>query len=304
MKKIFLMIAATAAIMAVTGCKGNAEGENNGNDSTATEQNVDGETASTTNPWPWDFPQNVKIEAEEGQWVLAPYTFYPGAIKDGKNLEDAILIFYSTPMKSVGEEKSELRGADMPIPNALIIPMDPKATAKKGDLVLTWWQSGSGLKRAIVTDDSNPAEPKVHYLDLSYKDDPENPGSAQKHDNEQLKPGSFLVMHDGAWEPGAQVACKDGDDWLLGRMIREQDGKVLVLGFSDKVKAYKKDDVKIVPFKENIKVGDNVWCKFAATYENDGYKVTKVDDKIGRVWVERNGKTEVYSFYEVTKVLD
>ena len=74
MKKYLLMIAAAAAIMATTGCKGNAEGNPEGADSTATEQTAE-QATEATNPWPWDFPQNAKIEAEEGQWVLAPYTF-------------------------------------------------------------------------------------------------------------------------------------------------------------------------------------------------------------------------------------
>ncbi|MBO4871433.1 MAG: hypothetical protein J5565_05570 [Muribaculaceae bacterium] len=298
MKKIYLLIAVALTAMATVSC-GNAENNADGTDSTATEQTT--ETAAV-NPWPWDFPQNVKIEAEEGQWVLSPYTFYPGALKDGEDPAEKVLIFYSTKMTSVGDTKSTVNN-DVEMPNALIIPLAKDAQAKKGDILLTWWQKGSGMKRAIVKDASNPAEPKVDYLDMEYSDDPEKPGFAQREADQQLKPGTFNILTDGEWQPGAQVACKnDRGEWDAATLLYEQDSKVLVLGFSDKVKAYKKDDVKLIPFKENINVGDKVYAKWVAGYK-EGYTVTKVDKNLGRYWVEKDGKTEVKAFGEVTKLL-
>ena len=290
-----------AIIMAATAlfsCAGNAESTADGTDSSATEQ-----ATSSVNPWPWDFPQNVKLEAEPDQMILAPYTFYPGALEDGKNPAEQTLIFYSTKMTEVGESKSKVN-TDVELPNALIIPLAKDAQAKKGDIVLTWWQSGSGLKRAIVKDASDPSAPKVDYLDMEYGDDPENPGFAQKFADDPLKPGTFNIITDGEWQPGAQVACKnDRDGWDAATLIREQDGKVLVIGFSSKVKAYKKEDVKLIPFKEDLKVGDDVRAIWVSGYQ-DGYKITKIDKNLGRIWVERDGKTEVKAFGEVTKVLN
>ena len=94
-------------------------------------------------------------------------------------------------------------GQDIEMPNALIIPIPQGQTAKKGDIVLTWWQSGSGMERAIVTDDSNPASPKVCYLDMDWKDD--GKGFANDHNNEQLRPNTFTVLKNNEWQPGAQV---------------------------------------------------------------------------------------------------
>ena len=298
MKKIYLLIAVALTAMATVSCN-NAENNADGTDSTATEQTT--ETAAV-NPWPWDFPQDVKIEAEPDQWVLSCYTFYPSALEKGEDPADQVLIFYSTKMTEVGESKSKVNN-DVEMPNPFIIPLAKDAQAKKGDILLTWWQKGSGLKRAIVKDASNPAEPKVDYLDMEYSDDPEKPGFAQREADQQLKPGTFNILIDGEWQPGAQVACKnDRDGWDAATLLYEKDGKVLVLGFSDKVKAYKKEDVKLIPFKENINVGDAVHAKWVAGYE-DGYKVTKIDKNLGRIWVEKDGKTEVKAFGEVTKLL-
>lgn len=251
--------------------------------------------AQEVNPFPWDFPQDIEIEAEPGQWVLSCYTFYPKALKNDKKVEDANLIFYSTKMTEVGETKSKVN-IDVEMPNALIIPLDKDAKAKKGDIVLTWWQNGSGLQRAIITDASNPSEPKADFLDLNYEN------FATKFADTPLEPGSFTVLEDGEWKSGAQVAIRKGNRWLCGTLIHEKDGKVLVLGFADKVSAYKKEDCRLIPFMEKIKKGDEVWAEWVGTYRN-GYKVKKVDMNIGRIWVEKSGEVEVKSIAEVTKVL-
>ena len=256
--------------------------------------------AAQYNAFPWDFPQDVKIEAEPGQWVLSCYTYYPSAVQDQKDLNDEVLIFYSTKMEQVGETTSTVGGKEMP--NALIIPLDPNAKAKKGDIVLTWWQSGSGLERAIVTDASNPAEPKVIYLDMDWTGDPDHPGFADRHANETLKPGTFNILTDGEWQPGAQVAAFDGRQWLKGTLIHEQDGKVLVLGWASHIYAYKKENCRLIPFKEKLKKGDAVHATFVDGY-SEGYTVKKVDEKVGRVWVDDDGREKIMSIVDVTKVL-
>ena len=59
------------------------------------------------------------------------------------------------------------------VPNAYIVAIPPKQTAKKGDIILTWWQSGSGMNRAIVIDDTDASTPVVRYLDIDFN----NPAS-------------------------------------------------------------------------------------------------------------------------------
>ncbi|MBR6181616.1 MAG: hypothetical protein IKQ77_10430 [Prevotella sp.] len=263
--------------------------------------------AQDNNTWPWDFPQQVKVKIVEGQTVLSPYTYYPQAVKEGKPPKEAVLIFYDTTVKNVGEEKSTLAtyNGEVEMPNALIIPLPNNAKAKKGDVVLTWWQSGSGLERAIVVDDSNPLEPKVCYLDQRWPDNPESPKLAEKKKGESLKPSSFAVIKDKQWQSGAQVAIHKDNEWLAGTLIHVEGSKVLVLGFGSKVEAYDKADVRLIPFKEKIKVGDEVWATWVNTYR-PGYVVTHVDNEAGRVYVKgkNSSSVEAKSIAEVTKILE
>ena len=259
------------------------------------------------NAWPWDFPQDVKLKLEVGQPVLSPYTYYPSTVEKGEPLPKAVLIFYDATVKEVGEEKTKLDkfNGEVEMPNALIIPLPKKAKAKKGDVVLTWWQSGSGMQRAIVVDDSNPQEPKVCYFDLTWPDNPESQKLEEKRKGEQLKPGSFAVLKNGQWQSGAQLAIRKGNDWLKGTLIHVEGNKVLVLGFGSKIEAYNKADVRLVPFKEKIKVGDKVWASWVSEYR-PGYVVTAVDDLTGHVYVQREGKgsVESKSLADVTKILE
>lgn len=305
MKKMFLALT-IAASLSMWSCTGSGDNTANGGDSTAV---AAPETTSQMDPkaWPWDFPISTGEQLTDGQLVLAPYTYYAVALEDGEDLLQKSLIFYKTNLKTAGKEKSVVNyKEDYELPNSLIIGIPEGQTAKKGDIVLTWWQSGSGLKRAIVRDDSNPAEPKVDYLDMKMDIDPNSKVNfAEKYANEQLKPNSFIVLKEG-WNPGAQVACKDEKGrWLPAILVKATDDKVLVLGFSDRVEVYPKADCKLIPMNdEGVKAGDKVWGKFVGTYEPD-YTVNKVDAERGRVWVTTDmGKEEILSILEVTKVLN
>ncbi len=262
---------------------------------------------SDYNPWPWDFPQDVKLKLEAGQTVLSPYTYYPISLEKRAPLREAVLIFYDTTVKEPKDEKSILNnfGKEVEMPNALIIPLPKNAKAKKGDVVLTWWQSGSGMQRAIVVDDKNPQEPKACYLDMNWPDNPDSPKLEEKRMGETLKPGSFAVLKDKQWQSGAQVAIRRDASWLKGILIHTEGDRVLVLGFGSKIEAYDKSDVRIVPFKEKIKVGDKVWASWVNVYKPD-YIVTAVDNETGHVYVKREGSSSIESrsITEVTKILE
>ena len=265
--------------------------------------------AQTDAAWPWDFPMSTGEQLTDGELILAPYTYYKVAIDDKEDLMRKGLIFYKTNLKTAGAEKSVVNYKDdYELPNSLIIGIPEGVTAKKGDILLTWWQSGNGMKRAIVRDDSNPAEPKVDYLDMDLRLDADGTvsGSAERNANEQLKPNSFIVLHDGEWAPGAQVACKNGrGEWNAATLIKATDDKVLVSGFSSRISVYPKDDCRLVPMgDEDMKAGDTVWGVWVGTYQR-GYTVDKVDKERGRVWVtDDRGNKKILSILEVTKVLD
>jgi hypothetical protein len=158
--------------------------------------------------------------------------------------------------------------------------------------------------RGILRDDSNPAEPKVDYLDM--KLDPSSKVNfADEHANEQLKPNSFIVLHDGQWEPGTQVACKDERGrWLAAKLIKATDDKVLVQDFGSKIAVYPRSECKLIPLSdEGIKAGDEVYGAPINIYES--FTVEKVDNERGRVWgTDRYGKKRIINILQVTKVLD
>lgn len=268
---------------------------------------VNATAQETDTAWPWDFPQGVNIKAETGQLVLSCYDHYFDAVKAGKSLHDNTMIFYKTSMEKVGSEKSMLASwqKEVEVPNALIIPLDQKAKAKKGDVVLTWWQSGSGMQRAIVIDDSTPTEPRVCYLDLGWPDNPDSPKTAERRKGEQLKPGTFTVIKNGKWQSGEQVAYRNNGEWHSGRIIHTAGDKVLLSVFANYIEATTKDRIKVIPFKEKFKVGDKVSVIWVRSYR-PGYTVVKVDEAYGRVYVKADGKdrVECKSIVEVTKVLD
>ena len=306
MKKMFLFAVAGMTMTALSCCAGSSDSTSPTSDSAS----VASEATAQMDPsaWPWDFPISTGEQLSDNQLVLAPYTYCKVAIDDGEDLNRKGLIFYHTNLKTAGKDKSVVNFKDdYELPNSLIIGIPEGATAKKGDILLTWWQSGSGLKRAIVRDDSNPAEPKVDYLDMKMDIDPNaSHNAAEKYANEQLKPNSFIVLRDGQGEPGAQVACKDEHgNWLAAKVVKATADKVLVLGFSDRVAVYPKSDCKLIPMSdESIKPGDSVSGLFVAQYET-GYTVDKVDTERGRVWVTNDsGKKEILSILEVTKVLN
>ena len=258
--------------------------------------------------WPWDFPMSTGEQFTDGELVLAPYTFYKGAIDDKEDLTKKNLIVYKTNLVKAGAEKSVVNYMeDYELPNSLIIGIPEGATAKKGDIVLTWWQSGSGMNRAIVRDDSDPTAPKVDYLDMDLKlnDDGTLSGFAESHANEQLKPNTFIVLHDREWEPGAQIAHKnDWDKWIAATLIKATDDKVLALDFGSKVAVYPREICKLIPMSdEGIKAGDEVYGAPINTYET--FTVEKVDKERGRVWgTDRYGKRRIINILQVTKVLD
>jgi hypothetical protein len=256
--------------------------------------------------WPWDFPQGVKIDAEPGQKVLSCESFYFDDLKKGDDLTKSVLIWYTREMEQVGAEKSDIGRSDKQlVPNAMIVPIKKGQKAKKGDILLTWWQSGSGMQRAIVIDASTATEPVAVYLDRYWKDDPDHKDNQELAKGEKLKPNSFNVLKDGEWQAGAAVAYRDGGEWKKGTLMHVDGNKVLLSVFSSHLFATTKDRCKLIPFKEKIKKGDKVWATFVDGFR-DGYTVKEINEKVGRVWVQRNGSSSMdcKSIVEVTKVLD
>ena len=81
---------------------------------------------------------------------------------------------------------------DTEIPNYMIIPIRPDESAKVGDIVLTWWQSGSGMKRAIVTNASDPKAPEVNYIDIDWNNPAKTDDVGIGQKTEKIEPNTKL----------------------------------------------------------------------------------------------------------------
>ena len=217
------------------------------------------------------------------------------AVEEQKDLTKETLIFYSD--KYMDNTDGLINGKT---PNALCIPLPKGVKAKKGDILLTGWQTGSGLQRAIVTDASAPNAPTVCYLDLNYEGN--GRGFAERYANQQIKPNSFLVLKDGQLMSGAPIAYFEEGEWKSGKCVNATNDKVLVLAWGDKVCAVDKSNVKVLPLKPKFKVGESVMAEFVDSY-CEGYTVTKIDKSIGRVWVKKGSSEKILSIFEVTKPL-
>ena len=289
-----------AALIAGTACSAKKGGESTDEMAADSLQNTE-EATNTSKAYPWDFPEGIALEnPEEGQYVLSPYTFYPKALTKNDPASET-LIFYSTTLTKYGDTHSVVAN-NVEMPNSLVILLPKGLKARVGDVLLTWWQSGSVLQRAIVTDASDPEQPRVMYLDLKYGEN----GSANEHANEQLKPSSFDVLRDGEWQPGAAIAAFDGRKWREGVLIHATDDRVLMLGFAASIKAYPRADCRLIPLNQNLKVGDEVMAIFVGSFTS-GYKITRIDRRIGRIWVKdmehENEQEEALSILQVVKKL-
>lgn len=299
---VFLMSA-----LVLSAC-GGAAATNEANKTVANTAAANDKTANTAAPvgeakFPFaDFPA-VETTAKAGEVVLVPsFNWIMDATEKGG--DKVTFIWYQQTMANPGKEMSEVKfmSNTHKVPNAYIVPIAPNGKAKKGDILLTWWQTGSGLQRAIVVDDANPSEPVVRYLDLSY----DNPAKAKDgvtsigQMEEKLKPNSFVKIN-APMEPGSATAIQDGADMKHGQVIRVAGEKVFVKMFAGKVGVFDKSKCQPVPLVPDVKEGDSVKAERNGRFSAG--KVSKVDAKIGRVWVKFDGsdKDDVIAFGDVMK---
>nr|HMS40030.1 hypothetical protein [Pyrinomonadaceae bacterium] len=201
MKKhlLIISIAASTIFAACSGGGANnatnapANGTTNGANNAATSKATPTIDPNMQATFPFkDFP-TVDTTAKAGEIVLVPsYNWLQEA--NVKGADKTTMIWYQQTMVTPGAEMSDVKfmSDTKKVPNAYIVAIPPGGTAKKGDIVLTWWQSGSGMKRAIVVDDATPTEPVVRYLDIEY----DNPAKSKDGKtgigqmDEKLKPNS------------------------------------------------------------------------------------------------------------------
>lgn len=283
MKRIFLIPGMIAAL-AMTACGGGDDSTEDTTGDAPDSTETTSEERPAIDPFP-DFPLTA-LDANNGDVILSPSkNWQEDATKEGA--DNVTFIFYNQTVAEVGEKTSKVNfmGENgVEIPNYMIIPIKANQTAKKGDIVLTWWQTGSGMQRAIVVDDTDPASPTVRYLDLSWDNPATNSDGkpiAQAH--YQIKPGTFHVLS-ADWSPGTTVAAKSEGKSVAATVVAVAGDQVLTIGFAGKMKIYAKSDCTPCPVIPNVKAGDKVQIPWVGTFKES--TVERVDAALGAVWCD------------------
>jgi hypothetical protein len=284
MKRIYLIPAMVAAL-AMTACGGDEEATEDENTESEPETTETVDVArSAIDPFP-DFPM-ASLNANDGDVVLTPSkSWQEDATAEGA--DNVTFIYYDAVVSTVGEGTSTVDftfDGEVEIPNYMIIPIKANQSAKKGDIILTWWQSGSGMQRAIVTDDSDPSAPEVCYLDLDW----DNPATTSEgvgigQAKYQLEAGTFHVLTSD-WSPGTTVAVSTDGKYKAATIVSINGDDVLTIGFAGKMKMYSKADCTPCPVVPNVNVGDEIQAPWVGSFTNS--VVEKVDKENGRIWCD------------------
>jgi co-chaperonin GroES (HSP10) len=188
------------------------------------------------------------------------------AIKSGSGT----YIFYNSTVVEPGAKATKVKEIidNTVIPNALVLPIKAGQTAKTGDIVLTWWQSGSGLQRAYVVEGGKT--PKVAYLD------------GKSLGTDTLKADSFNVLS-ADWQQGTTVACKnrDTEKYEQFTLINSAGDMVLISGWAGSLTTMTKSRCVPVPFKTDVKVGDTVYVAPYGSFSKA--TVSSVDAANGKI---------------------
>lgn len=225
---------------------------------------------------PYAFPIQAATPARTGEYVLSvPRAWIDSAFKDPT---DAVFIYYAAKMALPGKNESiiaTLTGEKMAVPNSLIIRIPRGGSVKKSDIVLTWWQSGSGMSRAIVVG-GRATQPEVLYLDREY-----NPADAP----EKLMPNSFVKIASNE-QAGATIACKTAEEQAFKKyqIVNSTKDAWLMLDWTGKMSVMKKADCALLPIIPDIQVGDPVYFPSYGIF--DLGTATAIDHSVGRVTVK------------------
>lgn len=312
MKQIFLSLTlvATASLMCAN-CGNNSGNNNADSDSVvtatdSTDKVVAAEIKDILSEWPWDYPSDVKPNAKEGEYVLCPFKYAENIQNNKTNKKDDVYIYYAGELLSLGDKTSKVKslaGREHEIPNTLILPIPEGQTANAGDILLTWWQGGSGMQTAIVTEASDPTQPTASFLDLQWQLNKDGSLREATKRGAKLKPNSFFVLKEGEISVGQKVMYPQDGTWHDATIVSISGDKAMLCRFANRLIVVDLNDLKPIPYHQGIKTGDNVYG-IHVSYFKEGFKVDKVDNKEGRVWVTTPfDEKQVLSILKVMKSL-
>jgi len=252
------------------------------------EKNIKTETDSLTNIIKLEL-LGIDLNFDSASFVLAPSkSCYDSA--QIKGLKYSLFVFYPRKYISSKEKFSLLEeiGDTVLIPDDLIIPLRKNQEVKQGDVLLTWWQSGTGMQRAIVLSAKNPLRPVVYYLDNQFyfyydENDP-------TFWIDTLKENSYNIL-DEKWCSGRSIIVEQNGVSSFYIVINSNTDKILALSWSGTVGIFDKKICKLIPLFQNFNKGDSVLAPYLGTYSKGVVKSTFKD--IGKMKVE-------IQFYDTT----
>ncbi len=218
---------------------------------------------------------------EIGKYVLSPTKIVCDSLKKN-GFEDLIFVYY--PRKFIDRKGNkyilEEFGDSVYIPSSLVIPLPDSQLVSKNDYVLTWWQKGTGMQRAIVLSNEPTATPLVYYVDNQYYFyyDENDPNLWI----DTLEKGSFLKIEDKLM-PGR--SCCVSSEYLstFYTIINVLGTKILALSWSGDLKIFNENQVELVPMDTKFSANDSVFVPYLGTYTYGKVKSTFKD--IGKMKV-------------------
>lgn len=222
-----------------------------------------------------DFPK-MATKSKPTEHILIPAYKMLENYANGKTTS---LIFYNAKMATPGDQNSKVAftfDGEQEVPNHLIIPIEAGTKVKNGDIVLTWWQSGSGMQRAIVTNASNPTAPEVHYLDIDWNNPAKNSGVGIGQLKEKIKENTFCKITD-SWQPGTTVAIQEGTSMKKYTVINVNEDKVLARGFAGSMKVLDKAKCTALKVNPKFKVGDKIQAPWVGSFKAGVIKEIKAE---------------------------
>jgi hypothetical protein len=242
----------------------------------------------------------VAMSAAPGDMVLAPpRPWLDNAIERG--VEEQPFVFFRAELLEPGKRGSVVKtpsGRIEQIPNALLIPIRKGEQVRPGQVVLTTWQSGTGLQRAMVVKGGTPESPNVHYLDLQYK----HPSGIGK-ETERLAPNTFHRLEKPG-EPGTSVACREGELHRHYIVIHTGATRLIGLGFAGRLRVIPRAacvSLEVTPHIDDTPLFVPVMGVFQQA------RVRHYEEELGRVFVRYSHGGEdaedVFGIVNVTRSL-
>lgn len=237
---------------------------------------------------PFDFPIVETISTPAGSTVLTTN------IEDLKNAwanpKTAPFTFTGVTLTEPDENASTVTtftGESYKIPNSLIIPLTSE-TANEKDILLTWWQGGSGMLHAYTTSKESTSTPVVQYLDDFIPKE------------ELLEQNSFKTLSNEL-QPGSPVKIKIGNQYQYGKIVNLSEDKALVQEFANNLAVHPLENITAIPLNPKLKISQKVYAPIVGIFQE--VTITSLP-KNGRVKANYNfaNKIEEWEF-NITEIV-